>query len=181
MQWETGMSDEKHLLRGALAGLAGGLVAAWVMNEFMTGPGQKLQAAVQTPEQNERQAILSEEPQEDATMKAADAIVNTVTGGQHLSWEEKQKDGPVVHYAFGGLMGFLYGGLAEYFSAVRSGFGTTYGGALFTGADLIAVPALNLGPSPKDQPKTALVSPFAAHIVYGVTTELVRRIVRKAL
>jgi hypothetical protein len=43
--------------------------------------------------------------------------------------EEKQRDAPVVHYAFG-----------------------TPGSALFTGPDLIAVPVLNLAPAPTEQP-----------------------------
>jgi putative membrane protein len=78
-------------------------------------------------------------------------------------------------------MGGIYGGLAEYCPPVRSSFGTTIGSALFTGADLIGVPVLNLGPAPTEQPKSALASPVAAHIIYGVTTELVRRIVRAVL
>jgi putative membrane protein len=175
------MSKKKHLVRGVLAGMAGGLVASWVMNEFMAGPGQKLQQAIQNDDQNERQAIQGDEPAEDATMKAADAIVNVATGGDHLSWEGKQRGGPVVHYAFGTLMGGIYGGLAEYCPPVRASFGTAFGSALFTGADLIAVPLLNLGPVPTEQPKSALASPFAAHVVYGITTELVRRLVRAIL
>ena len=39
------MSEDKHFLRGAVAGLLGGLVASWVMNEFMAGPGQKTSAS----------------------------------------------------------------------------------------------------------------------------------------
>lgn len=175
------MGQERHIARGIVAGLAAGLVASWVMNEFMAGPGQKLQQAVQTPEENEREAIESEEPKEDATMKTADAIASAVTGGQHLSWEERQKSGPIVHYAFGGLMGALYGAFAELWPGIRAGFGATYGSLLFTGADLIAVPALKLGPSPTDQPATAQASPLAAHLVYGITTECVRRIARSLL
>ncbi|WP_051979566.1 DUF1440 domain-containing protein [Edaphobacter aggregans] len=172
---------EKHVGRGIVAGLAAGLVASWVMNEFMTGPGHKLQQAVQSPEDNERDAIQSENPKEDATMKTADAVVSTVTGGQHLSWEQRVKAGPAVHYAFGGLMGAIYGGLAELWPGVRSGFGITFGSVIFTGADLLAVPALKLGPSPIEQPTTAQVSPWDAHLVYGVTTEFVRRTVRALL
>ena len=171
------MKKDTSLLRGILAGMAGGLAAAWVMNEFMAGPGQKLQQAVQSEEENRQQQEHSDEPKEDATMKAADAIAHTATG-EHLSRAEKEKGGPVVHYAFGALTGGLYGGLAEYSSAVTSGFGTSFGGILFSGADLLAVPAFKLAPSPTDQPASALASPFAAHIVYGVTTELVRRTLR---
>ena len=171
--------SEKQVLRGVLAGIAGGLVASWVMNEFSTTAGKKLAAAIETPE--EQQQIASQSDGEDATMKAADAIASTVSGGQHLTHEQRAKGGPVVHYAFGALMGGLYGGLAEYTPVVSSGLGTTFGSVLFASADLFAVPALHLAPSPADQPKYALASPYAAHLVYGVTTDLVRRLVRNVL
>ncbi len=171
------MAKQKSVVRGILAGMAGGLAAAWVMNVFMAGPGQTLQQAVQSDQENREP---SSEPKEDATMKAADAIVHAATG-DHLSRAEKEERGPIVHYAFGALTGGLYGGLAEYSSKVTSGFGTSFGGVLFSSADLLAVPALNLAPSPSDQPASALATPFAAHIIYGATTEFVRRIVRRML
>jgi putative membrane protein len=174
------MGKQKSVVRGILAGMAGGLAAAWVMNVFMAGPGQKLQQAVQSDEENREQQAHSSEPKEDATMKAADAIAHAATGA-YLSRAEEEKGGPIVHYVFGALTGGLYGGLAEYSRTVSSGFGTSFGGVLFSGADLLAVPALRLAPSPTDQPVSALASPFAAHIVYGATTELVRRVVRRLL
>ena len=181
------MPDKRHPVRGVLAGAVGGLVAAWVMNEFVAGPGVQLQKAIQSDEENrqqqqqERAREQSGEPQIDATMKTADAIVNTATGGRHLSLEEKQKDGPIVHYAFGAIMGGIYGGLAEYSPLVRSGFGTSFGSVLFATADLIAVPALHLSGSSADAPASSYAVPYAAHVVYGVTTELVRRFVRLIL
>lgn len=170
---------ERHPVRGILAGAVGGLVAAWVMNEFMAGPGKRLSKAVQTPEENDAQAQPSDEP--DATMKTADAIVQQVTGGQHLTYAQKQTGGPIVHYSFGALAGALYGGVAEYSAFARSGFGTTFGSALFAGADLLAVPALHLSAPLSETPSETLATPFAAHLVYGVTTEFVRRILRKVL
>ena len=169
--------SEKHVVRGVLAGVAGGLVASWMMNQFMSGPGKKLTEAVQTPEENRKQAEHADD--DDATMKAADAIVSTATGGRHLSREEKETDGPIVHYVFGALMGGVYGGLAEFSPAVRSGFGTSFASALFAGGDLVAVPALGLSGSPAEGNKAALITPYAAHLVYGWTTELVRRVVRR--
>jgi putative membrane protein len=136
------MAKQKSVVRGVLAGMAGGLAAAWVMNVFMASAGPK-------PEQAENSVPL--------------------------------EDGPIVHYTFGALTGGLYGGLAEYSDKVTSGFGTGFGGALFSTADFLAVPALNLRPSPGDQPASALATPFAAHIIYGATTEFVRRIVRGML
>jgi putative membrane protein len=184
----------KHVARGVVAGIAGGLVASWVMNVFMANGGPKITQAVENltgdkggngaPSQaqaEQQEGAGANEPKEDATMKAADAIVSTVTGGRHLSFEEKQKAGPVVHYAFGALMGGAYGALAEYSSTARAGFGTGFGSALFACADLVAVPALNLSGSAADAPVSSLANPFAAHLVYGAITEGVRRVIRAIL
>jgi hypothetical protein len=75
---------EPQIVRGVLAGIAGGLAAAWVMNQFMAGPGKKLKQVVQSEEQNWHDDIEEVEAaakglKEDATMKAADAIVTVVT------------------------------------------------------------------------------------------------------
>ncbi|HEX3941202.1 MAG TPA: hypothetical protein VHX11_06955 [Acidobacteriaceae bacterium] len=177
------MTKQRSLPRGVIAGVAGGLVAAWAMNEFMAGPGQALQQAVSgggSESQTSSAKPSNAEPQDDATMKTADAIVSIATGGRHLTRAQKEKGGPIVHYAFGAIMGGLYGGLAEYFSGVTSGFGTTFGSALFGGADMLAVPVLNLSGSGETS-ASSLASPFAAHLVYGVVTESVRRGVRLAL
>jgi putative membrane protein len=176
--------QEKHVLRGILAGVGAGLAASWVMNVFMAGPGAKLQQSLKSDEEKLQEQMQqmqqeeqgrSNEPEEDATMKAADALVSTATGRRHLTFEGKQKGGPVVHYAFGALAGGLYGGLAEYSSAVKKGFGTAFGGALFAGADLAAVPAFRLAPPLSETKPKTLANPFAAHLVYGATTELLRR------
>lgn len=180
------MSQEhkKNLFLGVVAGVAGGLGAAWAMNTFSTGPGQKLQQAVTSEEEKQAQQAQQQqqkqsgEPKEDATMKAAGAIAEPVSG-EPLSHEQKEKGGPIVHYAFGALMGGIYGALAEYSCLVRLGFGTGFGTVLFLGADVLAVPALHLSPPATEQSASSLASPFAAHLVYGATTELGRRLVRK--
>lgn len=179
---------DRHLLRGMLAGAGAGLAASWVMNAFMSGPGQKLQDSLKNEEEQRRDRRQQQEesggngqPKQDATMKAADALTATATGGRHLSLEQQEKAGPVVHYGFGALMGGLYGGLAEYSGAVRAGFGTGFGTALFAGADLVAVPAFRLGPPVTETEPKALANPLAAHLVYGATTELLRRVLRLAL
>lgn len=177
------MTKQRSLLRGVVAGVAGGLAAAWAMNEFMAGPGHALQEAVSGGGSESQRSSANPanqsnaEPQDDATMKTADAIVSIATGGRHLTRAQKEKGGPIVHYAFGAIMGGLYGGLAEYFSGVTSAFGTTFGSALFGGADMLAVPVLNLSGSGETS-ASSLASPFAAHLVYGVVTESVRRGVR---
>jgi putative membrane protein len=177
------MSAKPHPIRGILAGAAAGLVASWVMNEFIAGPGKQLTKTIETPEEQRRDERQAEQRagEPDATMKVADRVTETVTGGRHLTWEQQQQGGPIVHYTFGALAGAVYGGLAEYSPAVRSGFGTSFGSVLFSGADLLAVPALKLSAPLSETPSKTLASPFAAHLVYGVTTELFRRIVRTIL
>ena len=180
-------TTHKHAMRGAAAGLVGGLAASWLMNMFLAGPGKELEHAVLSDQEiasKQRQQHEREqrgEPKIDATMLTADAIVNAATGGEHLSLEGKKKGGPIVHYAFGGLMGAVYGALAEYSPTVRSGMGTFFGGTLFAAADLVAVPALKLGPPPTEGPALAQSPHFAAHLVYGFATDIVRRAVRKML
>src|SRR5215472_12065053 len=169
----------KHIVRGVLAGVAGGLVASWVMNEFGATAGKKLADAVETPA--EKRLLERQSDGEDATMKAADKIVETVTGGRHLTHEQREIGGPIVHYSMGAVMGGLYGALAEYSASARAGFGTTFGGLLFATADLFGVPALHLGRWPTEYPASSLANPLASHLVYGATTELVRRIVRQIL
>jgi putative membrane protein len=172
-------------VRGTLAGVAGGLAASWVMNVFMSELGGKITDSLMSDQDKldehlKQRKSGSREPEEDATMKAAEGIVHTVTGGQHLSHEERQKAGPVVHYAFGGLIGGLYGALAECSHWTSLGFGTVFGTIVFIGADLIGVPWFELGPSPADQPIAKNATPLAAHLVYGTTTDLVRRAIRAA-
>ena len=174
------------MVRGTLAGIAGGLAASWVMDLFISGVGEKLNESLMSEEDRIRQRAKQEAQQqsgrveEDATMKAADDVVHTVSGGQHLSHEERKKAGPVVHYVFGGIVGGLYGALAECSTWTSAGFGTVFGAALFAVADLAAVPALGYGPSVTEQPVKMQATPLAAHLVYGATTDLVRRAIRAA-
>ena len=169
----------KHLVRGILAGVAGGLVASWMMNEFATTLGQKISDAVETPA--DKQELAAESDGQDATMRAADKIVETVTGGRHLTYEQREIGGPIVHYTMGAVTGGIYGALAEYLPIARAGFGTTFGGILFSTADVFGVPALGLARWPDQYPLSSWANPLASHLVYGATTELVRRVVRVIL
>lgn len=169
----------KHPVRGILAGVAGGLVASWVMNQWSAGPGSALSDKLETPE--EKQQLSAGSDGEDATMKTADKLASITQGGQHLTHEQRAQGGPVVHYTFGALMGGVYGGLAEYSSIARFGFGTAFATALFVGGDLLAVPTLGLSKPLSEYPASSFANPFTAHLVYGATTDLVRRLLRPIL
>ncbi len=119
----------------------------------------------------------------NATAKVAETVARV--GGKSLSSDQKEKGGMVVHYAFGTLMGALYGVAAEMGSrrigrnSVLSGLG--FGAALFAGADEVAVPALRLSKSPAEASWPEHLYGFASHLVYGSTAAAVFKAARKAL
>ena len=170
---ETG---EASILKGMLAGAVGGLVASWTMNEF-----QKAWAAAETQITDGRLGQQGEqkggEDAQDATMKTADRI-SELLQGRHLTRDEKKKAGPVVHYAFGAIMGAVYGASVEVNPAANALAGIPFGAILFAAADEVALPALGLSDKPAACPLATHLYGLVSHAVYGVTTETVRRMVR---
>lgn len=184
--------------KGCAAGIAGGLAATLVMTGFQNiwnaamakqnGASESQQGFDSSPSKKNgqnresRQAEQSAES-ENPTAKVADKIVSVA--GHELSPEGKQKGGTVVHYAFGTLMGALYGTALEF--APRNyrrngiGSGLLMGTALFTGADELALPALGLTGTPTETPASAHVYGLLSHLVYGATAGLVTRSLRKVM
>jgi len=151
----------RAIWKGAVAGVVGGLVASWMMNRF--------QGQSQQPSEDE-----------DATTKTADAIAEA-TLDRKLSKSERQAAAPIVHYGFGSTMGALYGAVAEVAPGAAAGWGVPFGTAVWLGADEIAVPLLGFADGPGEYPLSTHASALAAHLVYGVTADLVRRGVRATL
>ena len=176
-------NGDHSIWKGAMAGAAGGFVASWVMNQFQAGwskAAQKLHHSETPQGVEERLSNVDEAEDEDATMKTAEKI-SQVFLGRHLSREQKKKLAPVVHYAFGVGTGAFYGAMAEMTPRATFGAGLPYGTAVFLGADELAVPALGLSKSPKEYPASAHVYGLAAHVVYGLSREMVRRGVRRLM
>jgi putative membrane protein len=91
---------------------------------------------------------------------------------------ERELAGPAVHYAFGAAVGGAYGLLAELAPATAGGGGLPFGTAVWLAADEAALPALGLSPPPTEYPLSSHAHSLASHWIYGVTTDLVRRLVR---
>ncbi len=170
---------DRHLVRGILAGVAGGLAAAWVMNEFSGTLGKKLSDAVETPA--EKRLLDMQSDGEDATMKAADKVVETVTGGRHLSHEQREIGGPIVHYSMGALMGGLYGGLSEYCDCDQGRLRHNLRRHPLRYRRPARRARHEAGSMAHEYPVSSLANPLASHLIYGATTELVRRVVREIL
>jgi len=118
--------------------------------------------------------------QEPANEKAAEAISENVFG-RELEKREKKVAGEAVHYAMGATSGAIYGVVSELMPFTTVGAGLPFGAAVWLIADDVAVPALGLSKSPTEYPLSTHAYALASHLVYGLTTELVRGAVRRAL
>jgi hypothetical protein len=184
---EIEMHDaQADALRGAAAGLAAGLAATWVMTQFqnLSSKVAESQKKKEDPQHSAKrgktESAKKKEEGDDATVKAADKLSRGLFD-HPLSQREKKIAGPAVHYAFGTLTGVAYGVLAEIAPSVTRGVGAPFGTAVWLGADEVAVPAFRLSGPPWESPASVHARALAAHLVYGVATEGVRRLVRKAL
>jgi uncharacterized membrane protein YagU involved in acid resistance len=128
----------------------------------------------------QQQKANGEQQAEDPTMTTAEKVSETVAGIR-LTNEQKKKGGTIVHYAFGALMGAVYGAAAEVLPPIKSLAGLPYGAAVFVGVDEFALPALGLAKMPNEYPLSRHLSGLGQHLVYGATTEFVRRTLRNRL
>ena len=177
---------EPSILKGMVAGLAGGLVASWTMNQFQAawtriaeGNEKSHGASMQPSEGSHGDQAQDTAEQDDATVETAKAISNVF--GHELQESEKEPAGAAVHYAFGTLSGGLYGALAEVTPQVTTAAGLPFGAGFWLLADEISVPLLGLAKGPTEYPVSTHVYSLASHLVYGVTAELSRRAVRQVL
>ncbi|MGB6874950.1 MAG: DUF1440 domain-containing protein [Candidatus Acidiferrales bacterium] len=166
------------LWKGIVAGLAGGLAGAYVMNQFQKGYSKASEAL--SAKMNDGHARKQSSDSPDATMVTADRLSRSFLG-RPLNRDEKRKAGPMVHYVFASAVGSAYGATAEYAPVVKKLAGMPFGAALFVGADEVALPVLKLSRGPREYPLSTHIYGLSSHIVYGLTIELVRRAVRRAL
>lgn len=159
------LKGERNIAVGVAAGMLGGLLATWVMSEY-----QALFSA----------SSGNDEKDEPATVKAAARISENVFGHQ-LTRDGKKIAGPAVHYTFGTLNGAVYGALAEASPGITAARGVLFGAGLWLIADEVAVPALGLSKSPAAYPPSTHLYSLTSHLVYGFTTDFVRRLVGRML
>ncbi len=187
------MIAERNFWKGLAAGTAGGLVASVVMNQFQSWLGQMMSGTershgAQSLQQGspdhgvaqELKELGSDDEADDAAMRLANAVAEGVFD-HSLTNSEKQSAGTAVHYVFGATTGAWYGAAAEVFPVVTAGSGLPFGSLVWLTADEGVVPALGLSKPPTEYPLPIHAYALASHLVYGLTTELVRRAVRRVL
>lgn len=164
-------TDAGDIVKGAVAGLIGGLVASFVMSEFQT--------LISSLSEEEKKPKKKKED-EPATVKTAEAISENVFDHK-LKKSEKETAGEATHYAMGATSGLIYGVVSEIAPVSSVGFGLPFGTAIWFVADDVVVPALGFSKSPTEYPLSTHAYALSSHLVYGLTTDLVRRGIRKLL
>lgn len=185
--------DESSVWKGLAAGVVGGLTAAFVMNQFQALWGKLMEGTERShgaqslqdgaPDHGvgrELQERGSDEEGDNAAVRAASGVSELVFD-HRLTKDEKETGGEIAHYVMGATSGAIYGVAAELLPEATVGAGLPFGAAVWVGADELVVPALGLSKWPTEYPLKTHVYSFVSHLVYGLTTEVVRRGVRSAL
>lgn len=172
----------RNIGKGALAGLVGGLAATWAMSHAQAWWSQQLAGGEPQSAAGRHDARDWQERTEgqNANELVAQAVAER-TIDRPLHQNELGVAAAGVHYAFGASMGALYGALTEVAPGVTAGTGLGYGAFVWGSADEIALPLVGLSRPTTERPLDAHAQSLAAHVVYGVTLEVVRRGVRKLL
>lgn len=187
------MSRDGDVVKGLAAGIVGGLVASIVMNQF-----QKMLSGFITDDKRSHGAqslqkgaphhgagrMLEKQGAENAQDDSAERLAQTISVGlfdRELTETEKDTAGTALHYAYGISMGAVYGAAAEIFPETTIGAGLPYGALIWIGADEVVVPLLGLSKHSGEYPISVHAGAFSSHLVYGLTTEIVRNAVRKIL
>ena len=191
----------RNVVKGALAGMAGGLVASWVMSRLQqvmetsgaddavvrdTAPvvpplAEEQLAGTTYSSSAPRLFVDGEVEKPKPTVRMANRLSKTFLRHEVPAGQENVA-GQSVHYAFGTLMGGLYGAVAEMRPEVVSKLGgVPFGMAVWLLAEEIALPALHLREGPKEVPLKQHATGLASHFAYGATADGVRRLLRKTV
>jgi len=149
---------ERSILKGALAGLVGGLVGAGAkaLAERVFPP--RVQGQVAPP------VVLAEQ-----------------VAGHTLGNGERAVATQGIHLAFGALSGAVYGVLVEVEPSLGAWHGAAFGVALNRITHEWLLPRMGLAADRSEQPTQERISEWVTHAVYGVVTDTVRRGVREGL
>jgi hypothetical protein len=187
------MNRNANIIKGAAAGLVGGLVASWVMNQFQACltklmEGQEKSHGAQSQQSGSPDhgagAFLQARGEDEPDDNAAERTANVLAVGlldQSLTESEKHAGGTIFHYAFGATTGAFYGATSELIPELKIGAGLPFGFAVWAVADEGVVPALGLSRSPAEYPLSIHAYALASHFVYGLTTNLAHNFIRRRL
>ena len=171
-----------NVVKGMVAGAIGGLLGTWAMNYAQRGWTRAMGETPPPSAGGKHDARDWQERMEhrNANEIAAQAIADRVLG-RSLTRKELEIAAPAAHFAFGAAAGAIYGAYVESVRSDRARSGLGLGTTLWLTADEVAMPVIGLSAPTTRRPLEMHLQSFAAHIVYGVVGELVRRRIRTVL
>ena len=150
--------SERSIMKGALAGLIGGLA----------GAGAKMLAEQIFPPRVQGQTpppvVLAEQ-----------------VAGRPLPHAQKQAAVHGIHWGFGAAAGAVYGALVEVEPSLGAWKGAAFGLTLNKLTHESILPRMGLSAPKETQPPQERISEWVTHAVYGIFTDSVRRVVRRNL
>jgi putative membrane protein len=174
----SGARDNQDLLINVVGGIAGGLVASCAMEWFQRALGKFSPDLGGVPGAGGQQYRRPQS--EPATYAAADRLAEATTG-QPVPPASKPLAASAIHYAFGGAVGAIYGAAAARTPDITTGGGLPFGASVWLMADELGMPLMGLAKSPEQYPVSDHAVTFASHLLFGATTEAVRRMVVASL
>ncbi|MCO5171817.1 MAG: DUF1440 domain-containing protein [Planctomycetes bacterium] len=148
-------------LRGLVSGLAGSAAqdAFFALTRPIT-PGQP-EGAFEPPE--------AQQTEEQATETVARRVVEGLAARGPLPPDAKRVGGRIVHYAFGGGWGVVYGLTRESARGLDRPTGAAaFGAGVWAVSDNGLLPLFNLAGGPRRYPLRNHAYAVAAHLVYGL-------------
>jgi putative membrane protein len=151
-------THQRSILKGAAAGLIGGLA----------GAGAKALAEQIFPPRTQGQ-------------KPPPVVLAEQVAGRALPPAEKQAAMQTIHWGFGAVAGAVYGAMVELEPSLGAWRGAAFGLSLNKITHETVLPRMGLAASKEQQPSQERISEWVTHAVYGIFTDAVRRIVRRNL
>jgi|ERR1017187_1513547 putative membrane protein len=155
---EHAVMRDRSLAKGLIAGLIGGL-AGTVAKAFAERMFPAHANGESRPSWAEEEGYAQHE-----LVPAANA----------LPFEE-------IHWGFGASVGAAYGALAEFYPVATSKEGASFGMALEALTEEGALTKLGVAAPPQDHSMREHASEITSSVVFGMTTEMVRSVVRRLL
>ncbi|HEX3471427.1 MAG TPA: DUF1440 domain-containing protein [Silvibacterium sp.] len=149
---------ERSILKGALAGLIGGVV----------GAGAKVLAEQVFPPR-----VLGQTP--------PPVILVERVAGHALPQDQRRIALQGIHWGFGAAAGAVYGALVEVEPSFGAWRGAAFGLTLNKLTHESLLPRMGLARPKEEQPTQERISEWVTHAVYGIFTDSVRRVVRRNL
>ena len=184
--------DRPDVLKGVLAGAAGGFVGSLRMGRLVA-LWNNMNAKLEDADSSRLKPVVKKQaPRDDplpsygdgtqakATRDTAGAAIETATG-RPATQQEEAIGGAIVHGMTGVLAGAVYGAAVELVPALRKGYGLPLGVGTYLLGRQLGMTAAGLAPAPTKQPAADQLVALGSHLAYGVFAELTRHALRSAI